>query len=120
MLLTRLYYRFKPYIPRALRMSLRRRRAGKILAQCQGIWPINEAAADPPAGWPGWPEGKKFGLVLTHDVESQQGLDQVRQLAALEMELGFRSSFNFIPEGPYRVPDDLRAWLTARFRSRGP
>lgn len=113
MLLTRLYYRFKPYIPRALRMSLRRRRAGKILARCQGVWPINEAAAAPPAGWPGWPEGKKFAFVLTHDVESPQGLAQVRQLAELEMELGFRSSFNFIPEGPYQVPDDLRAWLTA-------
>lgn len=28
------------------------------------------------------------------------------------MELGFRSSFNFIPEGPYDVPASLRAWLT--------
>jgi hypothetical protein len=29
------------------------------------------------------------------------------------MELGFRSSFNFIPEGEYRVHDELRHWLTA-------
>jgi hypothetical protein len=28
------------------------------------------------------------------------------------MSLGFRSSFNFIPEGPYRVTPELRAWLT--------
>jgi hypothetical protein len=27
------------------------------------------------------------------------------------MELGFRSSFNFIPEGEYSVPPPLRAWL---------
>ena len=30
----------------------------------------------------------------------------------LEMELGFRSSFNFIPEGNYRVPPALRDDLT--------
>ena len=30
----------------------------------------------------------------------------------LEMELGFRSSFNFVPEGDYRVPGELREELT--------
>jgi glycosyltransferase involved in cell wall biosynthesis len=30
----------------------------------------------------------------------------------LEMELGFRSSFNFVPEGSYRVPAELREELT--------
>ena len=32
----------------------------------------------------------------------------------MEMELGFRSSFNFVPEGEYRVPSELRSWLTER------
>ena len=31
----------------------------------------------------------------------------------LELDLGFRSSFNFIPEGSYRVPAELRQELTA-------
>src|SRR5207244_11013988 len=31
----------------------------------------------------------------------------------LEQRLGFRSSFNFIPEGSYRVPVELRQELTA-------
>jgi len=31
----------------------------------------------------------------------------------LELDLGFRSSFNFIPEGNYRVPSELREELTA-------
>jgi len=30
-----------------------------------------------------------------------------------EMELGFRSSFNFVPEGSYQVPKELREELTA-------
>ena len=56
--------------------------------------------------------GKKFAVVLTHDVEGQLGLDQCRPLMELEMELGFRSSFNFIPEGAYRVPPAFRDELT--------
>ena len=32
----------------------------------------------------------------------------------LELELGFRSSFNFVPEGDYQVPAELREELTAR------
>jgi hypothetical protein len=32
----------------------------------------------------------------------------------MEMALGFRSAFNFIPEGPYQVTSELREWLVAR------
>jgi len=67
----------------------------------------------PPEDWPGWPEGKKFAFVLTHDVESKAGLGKCRPLMQLETELGFRSSFNFVPEGEYSVPADLREELTA-------
>jgi len=66
----------------------------------------------PPENWPGWPEGKKFALILTHDVEEQIGLDKCRELMRLERKLGFRSSFNFIPEGDYTVPRKLRDELT--------
>jgi len=66
----------------------------------------------PPGNWSGWPEGKKFAFVLTHDVESKIGLDKCRPLMELERELGFRSSFNFVPEGNYRVSVELREELT--------
>ena len=111
MRLTSFYYRLKPFIPLRVRMLMRRHRARKILKTCDDTWPINEAAGKKPEGWAGWPEGKEFAFVLTHDVESQKGVDQVRQLAELEMRLGFRSSFNFIPEGSYTVPAELRDWL---------
>lgn len=114
MFLTRLYYRFKPFIPKAARTSIRRYYARRILRRCSDVWPINEAAGARPKGWPGWPEGKRFAFVLTHDVETRRGLDRVKQLAELEMSLGFRSSFNFIPEGDYEVPLELRSWLTER------
>jgi hypothetical protein len=51
-------------------------------------------------------------VVLTHDVEGPDGLARIRELAECEQNLGFRSSFNFIPEGTYSVSPDLRLWLT--------
>ena len=90
---------------------MRRMHARRILRGAGNSWPINELAGSPPESWPGWPDNKRFALVLTHDVESQNGVDRVRNLAALEMEFGFRSSFNFIPEGGYSVPAELRADL---------
>lgn len=110
----RLYYWLKPSLPDPLRLFFRRWWARRKRAAAAGQWPILESAGLPPKDWRGWPEQRKFALVLTHDVESQRGLDRVKQLATLEMELGFRSSFNFIPEGPYQVPDELRHWLVER------
>jgi hypothetical protein len=74
-------------------------------------WPVFPPAGTPPPGWPGWPGGKQFALVLTHDVEGPRGLANCEQLMELEMELGFRSSFNFIPEANYKVPQSLRERL---------
>jgi len=111
MLTRRLYYLFKPYLPRRIRMSMRRIVARRKRVESASIWPINESTGIAPAGWAGWPHNKKFAVVLTHDVEGPDGVAKCRQLAELEMELGFRSSFNFIPEGPYRVTPELRSWL---------
>lgn len=110
--LTRAYYLAKPFLPRGLRWAMRRHRAVGIRRRHASVWPIDESVAATPAGWPGWPDGKKAAFVLTHDVEGQEGVDQVRALAELEMKHGFRSCFNFIPEGGYQVPDSLRDWLT--------
>ena len=75
------------------------------------MWPIDEQAGATPPGWPGWPEGKRFALVMTHDVEGIRGLGRVERLMNLELSHGLRSSFNFVPEWEYRVPDALRHTL---------
>lgn len=113
MLARRLYYILKPYLPRDVRITMRRIVARRVRAKSSAIWPINESTSTPPVGWPGWPDGKKFAVVLTHDVEGPEGVALSRDLAELEMSLGFRSSFNFIPEGTYRVSPELRTWLTS-------
>jgi hypothetical protein len=109
----RAYYWLKPFIPRSVRWILRRVRIPGIMKRSAGVWPIDEAAGGKPANWKGWPDGKQFALVFTHDVESEEGLAKVRHLADLELSYGFRSSFNFIPEGSYHDPVELRAWLEA-------
>src|ERR1700752_3525701 len=114
MFLRQLYYRCKRFIPSRLRRALRKAHAARILKTCEDRWPICESAGRKPPGWPGWPDGKDFAVVLTHDVEGQRGLDKVKQLAEVEIALGFRSSFNFIPKGEYTVSAALRTWLTDR------
>lgn len=111
MLARRIYYFLKPYLPWRSRMALRGVLARKKRKACEAIWPILPGSEVPPTGWTGWPEGKQFAFSLSHDVEGPAGVAKVRQLAELEMRLGFRSSFNFVPEGSYAVPRELRDWL---------
>jgi len=113
MLRNRIYYGLKPFVPQTLRTAIRRKLAMRLRKHIGGVWPIMPGSERPPENWPGWPDNKKFAFVLTHDVESKAGLSKCRSLMQLELDLGFRSSFNFIPEGDYLVPADLREELTA-------
>jgi len=106
------YYFVKPAIPQQVRLKLRGIIASRIRRRASNVWPIDESAARPPAWWRGWPMQKSFAFVLTHDVEGRKGMERCRALAELEMELGFRSSFNFVPEGGYDTPLSLRSFLT--------
>jgi hypothetical protein len=105
------YYLLKPVIPWGARMAVRRVLANRLRRQHSSSWPIYEPASRAPEGWPGWPGGKQFAFVLTHDVEGRRGLDRCRKLAEMDKALGFRSSFNFVPEGEYRLPESLRTSL---------
>src|SRR5712691_4520082 len=113
MLLRNIYYLLKPAIPSTLRKAVRRIHARGQRRRFSSSWPINEIAGRVPEGWPGWPDGKQFAFVLTHDVEGERGLERCRELAEMEMRLGFRSSFNFVPEGEYTTPESLRGFLTS-------
>lgn len=109
--LTWAYYRLKPFIPARIRWAVRRRHARRRIETYGNVWPINQRAGTKPAAWTGWPEGKKFAFVITHDVESAVGVQRVRPLAKLVQSHGLRSSFNFVPEGAYPDPVDARHWL---------
>ncbi|HZQ91923.1 MAG TPA: glycosyltransferase [Terriglobales bacterium] len=111
MISTKLYYLLKPLLPWHVRMYLRRLRARHRRSLFTGVWPIDPRAGVVPPGWPGWPEGKQFALILTHDVERRKGYERVERLAEIEARYGMRSSFNFVSEGDYRVSDQVCAAL---------
>lgn len=111
MVTNRIYYAFKPLLPDALRLTLRRWFTLRTRARTRNVWPVLPGSERAPQGWPGWPDGKQFAFVLTHDVEGPYGLANCTELMKLEMRLGFRSSFYLIPEGPYVVTADLRREL---------
>jgi len=108
--LRKIYFLFKPVIPRRTQLFLRRRYISGQRLYYQHIWPIDEKAKLAPQEWNGWPDGKRFALILTHDVETEKGQERCIQLADLEMELGFKSSFNFIAK-QYEISFDCLASL---------
>jgi peptidoglycan/xylan/chitin deacetylase (PgdA/CDA1 family) len=126
----RLYYQLvRPILPDSLREPLR---TALLSRQTKGFslgWPIEDRYArfqfeivarlmaakglGEASHVRFWPGGKRFALVLTHDVETADGYAFVREIAALEERYGFRSSFNFVPEA-YCVETGLRNELERR------
>jgi hypothetical protein len=106
MLHVNLFSTLKPFVPRRIQIALRRMLVRAKINSYKNVWPIDPSSVKPPEGWQGWPGGKKFVLVLTHDVDTQNGHDTAPRLANIEESLGFRSSFNFVAED-YIISKDL-------------
>ena len=60
-----------------------------------------------------WPHGHAWALVLTHDVETVEGLRQMPVLAEVEERRGYVSSWNFVPKR-YEVPESVLTDLASR------
>lgn len=116
--LKKLYYYLKPLLPRKLTCTLRQILQKNRRQDFQLGWPVEprytqfqfnvlknvlELSGEASHKFrPLWPDGKRFAFILTHDIETDKGQQFVRRVADIEEDLGFRSSFNFVPEG-YRV-----------------
>jgi peptidoglycan/xylan/chitin deacetylase (PgdA/CDA1 family) len=125
----RLYYLLKPALPRWSTRLLRRGFGRSTGVDGALRWPIEARYAEfqwevarallrrtgkralPFINF--WPNGHRYAFVLTHDVETAAGQDQVAALAELDASYGFRSSFNFVPER-YAVDHNLLAQLRTR------
>ncbi len=92
------FYRIKGLVPRRLQIFIRSFFARKKLEKYKNVWPINLDACKKHCNKFKWPDNKQFALVLTHDVDTATGQDNCINLMNLEKELGFKSSFNFVPE----------------------
>ncbi|MCD4670346.1 MAG: hypothetical protein K8S14_07860 [Actinomycetia bacterium] len=123
------YYQVKPWLPRLFTRMLRQFQTHFAASRCLLDWPIEKRYVL--FQWElirclliqqdqlslnfihFWPHGKQFALVLTHDVETINGQRFVRTVVDLEESLGFRSSFNFVPER-YELDHDLLFELRER------
>lgn len=115
-----IYYRLRPLIPIALRQYLQKLRGHTVddewYVPADFICSLARSVAGKPAEIPiihPWPDGERFCFVLTHDVETSDGLRHVLRVAQIEEELGFRSSWNFVPY-KYDVDPGLIADLKSR------
>lgn len=105
-----IFYTFKPVIPRQFQLWIRSKIIQFTLDSYADSWPILESAATPPPEWQGWPDDKKFGLILMHDVETALGQSRCTSVMELEKSYGVCSAFNFVPER-YDVSENLRHQL---------
>ena len=112
MLRNRIYYGLKPFVPRSLRTAVRRQLAMRLRKRIGDVWPIMPGSEQSTRKLARLAGRQEICLCSDPRCREQSGLDKCRPLMQLEMELGFRSSFNFVPEGSYRVPAELREELT--------
>jgi hypothetical protein len=124
-----LYYAVKPAVPVAVKGGLRKMMARRADSSKHFLdWPSDRShdllqrlmlravlfatnRGEAEFAW-FWPDGRPWAVVLTHDVETAQGLEHVPHIAAIERERGLRSSFNLVPLD-YEVPEPLLESLRA-------
>jgi hypothetical protein len=54
-----------------------------------------------------WPDGAPSCLVMTHDVETALGVGFASNLMDIDDSHGIKASFQVVPGGRYKVPDDF-------------
>lgn len=129
-LIRKLYYIARPLMPVSVRKHLQRR----YLSGWQTIpfptWPVDcsvdtlherllalsmqaRGVTRVPFIW-FWPEGAPSCTAVTHDVETEAGLDFCPQLMDLNDSYGIKSSFQIVPEQRYPVPPEKLEAIRAR------
>ena len=100
----KVYYKIRSLIPIPVRQMLQKRRNSAIEIDHDWYLPtqfeskLAEALESQPRTivHP-WPKAAPFALVLTHDVETAEGMKLIEPLARVEEDLGLRSSWNVVP-----------------------
>ena len=115
-----LYYLARPLLPVAVRKHLQRRYLRDWSKIPFPNWPVDRTVENIleqllilsmksrnvtriPFIW-FWPEGISSCTAVTHDVETDTGLDFCTQLMDLNDSFGIKSSFQIVPEERYSVP----------------
>jgi hypothetical protein len=116
------YYRVRPAVPRPLQILVRRAFSRVQRRTAFPRWPVETALHDlygllfglvrdlsdeaVPMISP-WPSGYDWAFVLTHDVETTAGYDNIDLLCDVEIGSSYRSSWNFVPRNHHVLQDDV-------------
>jgi peptidoglycan/xylan/chitin deacetylase (PgdA/CDA1 family) len=118
----RSYYRVRPAVPRPAQILIRRWFSRVQSKTSFPGWPVEtalhdlyafmfallEQIADEPVPMIApWPEGFDWAFVLTHDVETTAGYENVDLLCDIEISAAYRSSWNFVPRNHHVLHDSL-------------
>lgn len=118
----KLYYLLRPLIPISLRQVLQRTRNRSLETKDDWYIPVQflteflkalrtmdlaTQVIHP------WPDGHRYALSLTHDIETAHGQRLVSDIAQMEETLGLRSAWYFIPY-KYKLDHQLIKDLKAR------
>jgi hypothetical protein len=115
----RFYYLLRPLLPRSIQIKFRQSITPLQSRKDFPEWPLDvsldnllklvlrmimqaSGISEIPFIW-FWPNSFSFAVILTHDVETLVGFENVWRIASLERKYGFRSLWNFVPE---RYPID--------------
>ena len=60
-----------------------------------------------------WPKGARGCLTMTHDVETEAGLDSCAELMDLDDAFGIKASFQIVPEKRYPLSAQFLSGLQA-------
>lgn len=115
----RAYYGVRPALPRPAQIWLRRRFSRVQARSTFPRWPaetglhdffdllfaiLSAILAAPIPRIAAWPDGHRWALVLTHDVEQADGYAAMAPILELERSYGLRSCWYFVPR---RYPIDV-------------
>jgi len=117
------YYRVRPFLPVAVRKHLQRVALRGWDQRPFPKWPVDQtvdsilerliAFALQASGVKAipfiwfWPDGFSAVAMVTHDVETARGRDSCIALMDLNDSFGVKSSFQFVPEERYAIPERL-------------
>ncbi len=122
-LLHQAYYLARPFLPVPVRRHIQKLRLNKSRNELFPHWPVDSTvdsvlerglaaglrASQKPAMpfvW-FWPKGFSSCAIITHDVETKQGLEWCPPLMDIDDSFGVKSSFQLVPEQRYTVSESV-------------
>jgi peptidoglycan/xylan/chitin deacetylase (PgdA/CDA1 family) len=106
------YFALRPVIPLPIRHYMQNRYLRRVTCHSDFIWDeFPMLLKSDEFAWNQYvtglyPNGYRTSIVLTHDVETQQGFDFIPKVIEVEERHGFRSSWNFVAR-KYDLRDEV-------------